>query len=127
MEDANAPPPQPGTREFPPASRRERALWLLGHRRRFRVEGTSMEPTLLDGEDVLVDIQAYIEQGPETGDVVVARHPFKSSVRMVKRVAALKGDTRVLLRGDNPAGSTDERTLGSTAARDIVGKVTARI
>ena len=39
--------------------------WGLGRRRRFRIKGESMEPTLKSGDFVLVDEHAYRKRLPQ--------------------------------------------------------------
>lgn len=56
------------------------------------VRGWSMYPTLLPGEYVLFDRIAYRRESPRRGDVVLARHPSRPGLRVVKRVAAVPGD-----------------------------------
>lgn len=62
------------------------------------VRGTSMEPTLRDGDRLVVDRLARRIDGIEHGAVVVLRNPVEGDVDFVKRVVALPGD-RVALRG----------------------------
>jgi len=88
-----------------------------------QIEGDSMIPILHSGDRVLVDPRST----PEPGDVVVARHPYKSSVRIVKRLISVEPDGRVHLAGDNPNESTDSRTFGSVSRSDLLGKVIARL
>ena len=110
----------------PRAGPGESLLWLLGRRRRFKVEGGSMEPTLADGDEVLVDPRAYRRRSPVAGEVVVALHPFVRGLRLVKRVARVEAGGAVALEGDNPGASTDGRTLGTVPPEGILGRVTAR-
>jgi signal peptidase I len=58
----------------------------------FRVQGTSMEPLLLDGERIVVNKFIYRFQPIERGDVVVFWYPRDPSVSFIKRVVALPGD-----------------------------------
>jgi signal peptidase I len=58
------------------------------------VSGTSMVPTLQDGQDIIV----LKTHNFKVGDIVVARHPTYGLI--VKRVAAIKGSL-VYLRSDN--------------------------
>ena len=60
------------------------------------------------------------------GDVVVARHPFKTSLRVVKRVESIDAG-RCTLMGDNPAASTDSRNFGTIPLTDLLGKAVSRI
>lgn len=63
----------------------------------FRVEGTSMEPLLGDGERIIVNKFVYRFRSITRGDVVVFWYPPDPAVSFVKRVVALPGD-RVELR-----------------------------
>jgi nickel-type superoxide dismutase maturation protease len=88
-----------------------------------RVEGDSMSPVLQPGDRVLVDPKASLEPG----DVILARHPFRSSVRILKRLRSFEPNGRVFIAGDNPDESTDSRTLGTIKSSDLLGKVVARL
>jgi signal peptidase I len=68
--------------------------------RRVLVNGWSMHPTLAPGERVLFDTLAYRLGRPQRGDVILARHPTRRSMKLVKRVAAVPGD-RVRVEGDD--------------------------
>ncbi len=85
-----------------------------------------MCPTLSAGQRVLVDPRAYRRRAPALGEIVVARHPYRTDVHLVKRVARLDGE-RIHLLGDNPAQSTDSRTLGGFSPERIVGRVTSTL
>ena len=100
--------------------------WLLRRRRRVRVNGDSMLPTLRSGEELLIDPRAYQKHPIQPGDIVVVRHPFRSDVAPVKRVAAVLDDGRCDVRGDNPGASTDSRSYGALDPGHIVGRVTCR-
>jgi signal peptidase I len=60
---------------------------------RIRVEGSSMEPSLHDGEMVVVNRLAYRWSMPSRGDIVVFRFPLDPSRRFIKRVIGLPGDS----------------------------------
>ncbi len=96
--------------------------WLLGRRRRIRVTGSSMVPTLNAGEFVLVDERRQ----PVIGDVVVARHPDEHELFVVKRLSGWDagGDGRMILASDNPDEGTDSRVWGPVDAGRLVGVVT---
>lgn len=64
-----------------------------------RVAGESMEPTLLDGDEILVDADA--RDVPRGGGVFVLRY---DGVLMVKRLRAAAGGVDVV--SDNPAART---------------------
>jgi nickel-type superoxide dismutase maturation protease len=107
---------------LPDVSLKERLMLMLGRRRLVKVEGDSMLPTLRSGDIVLVDPKAVAT----AGDIVVANHPFKKSVKLIKRVESVETNGRMVLTGDNPEGSTDSRTYGSIAKGEIGGKVVGR-
>ena len=95
------------------------AGWLQG----IAIEGDSMHPTLKTGDRVLIDKTSLVA----IGDVVVAPHPFKSSIKIVKRVSSIAPDGKISLIGDNPNESSDSRGFGSINRTDIIGKVVARL
>ena len=92
--------------------------------KRVVVRGRSMLPALSAGERVLFDLLAYVLEGPEVGDIVLARHPARAGVRMIKRVAQGEGldPDYYWLLGDNAEDSTDSRTLGVFRRDDIVAR-----
>ncbi len=106
---------------IPQISRREYFLWLLRRRKRFKVAGASMFPLLKPGDEVLIDQRAYNHNRPESGDIVVAWHPGRSDLKIIKRVAAVFEDGTVSLQGENPFESTD---FNRVSPGKIIGKVT---
>ena len=114
------------TRELPSARPLDYMFLLIKRRRRFRVTGVSMLPTLRDGQVVLIDRNAYRQQAPRVGDVVVAQHPFQSDVKVIKRITAVTENGRFHLQGDNPHSleSTDSRSFGPISENAILGRVT---
>ena len=109
--------------DLPKATFFDKAMVLLGSRFQYICEGTSMNPTLKDGEIVLVDRGAPIE----VGDIVVARHPIEQSTEVVKRVARINERGHYYLVGDNLDDSTDSRHYGAVTGEYIKGKVVARL
>jgi nickel-type superoxide dismutase maturation protease len=85
-----------------------------------------MSPLLKAGDEVLVNPRAYVRTLPRPGDVVVARHPYRSGLRLVKRVAAVLENGHCLLEGDNSSESTDSRAFGPLPPEHILGRVTSR-
>lgn len=59
---------------------------------RIRVDGYSMEPTLENGEFVIVNKLAYSFGRPRHGDVVVFRYPLDPQQEYIKRVVGVGGD-----------------------------------
>lgn len=109
--------------ELPDADRSEEIAYVQGLREIFRVAGDSMLPALKKDDLVLIDPSARIE----TGDIVLARHPFKQSVKIIKRIREILPGERYFLVGDNPSESTDSRSFGAISAKDILGKVVCRV
>ncbi len=105
---------------------REFALWMLGYRKRFRVTGYSMMPILKPGDEVLIQISAYQKENPQLGHIVVARHPYRRDVILIKRVIEVLAEGRCQLQGDCPSESTDSRSFGSIPLDHLIGRVTSR-
>lgn len=101
---------------------KELILWILRLRRRYRVTGASMFPRLKSGDEVLADPSAYRQQPPAVGDIVVAQHPAQADLQIIKRVAEVKGDGRIHLKGDNSEASTDS----FIPLNRILGRVTSK-
>jgi signal peptidase I len=59
---------------------------------RIRVDGFSMEPTLQNGEFVIVNKLAYKMGSPSIGDVIVFHYPRDPTQEYIKRVIGLPGD-----------------------------------
>lgn len=102
------------------------------------INGSSMRPTLDDGDRVLV---RRIRAGAvRCGDVVLVARAGPETDWIVKRVAALPGDpapaglpgSRVpvgmlVLLGDNPPHSADSRDFGYVPAERLFGVVIRRL
>jgi nickel-type superoxide dismutase maturation protease len=89
--------------------------------RRVQVQGSSMIPTFLPG-DRLVLIPPF-KMRP--GCVVAIADPRMADRLMIKRVARLDSRTVEVL-GDNPDASTDSRHFGPIDRQAIVGRVLLR-
>ncbi len=85
---------------------------------RVEVEGSSMLPTLAPGDHVLAWRRGRIRPG----DLVVAVDP-RAPARLVVKRAVVVGPAGLVLRGDNPAASTDSRRYGPVPASRVVGRV----
>lgn len=83
--------------------------------RRVAVRGPSMSPALRDGDVVLVRFGA----AAVPGDVVLVRWAARPGQLSVKRAVRPEGDGW-WVRGDNPFGSTDSRTLGPARVVAVV-------
>jgi signal peptidase I len=89
--------------------------------RRVVVEGPSMEPTLRDGDRLLV----VRRPGPGLGRIVALEDPRGGGRLLLKRVVAVLGG-RIVVEGDNAALSTDSRAFGPVDRRAIVGRAVYR-
>jgi len=58
----------------------------------YRVDGISMEPTLLSQERVMVDKVSYLFHAPNRGDIIVFIAPNDPASYYIKRVIAIPGD-----------------------------------
>ncbi len=73
---------------------------------RFRIEGHSMEPTLHEGQYVLINKLAYSLDEPQRGDIIVLEFPNDPSRDFIKRIIGLPGDSveigdqRVMVNGE---------------------------
>jgi phage repressor protein C with HTH and peptisase S24 domain len=84
---------------------------------KFRVYGHSMEPTIKNGQSVLVLSYLFIK--PRIKDVIA----FKTENKVfIKRIAKYQNNKYFLI-GDNLKDSLDSRSLGFIEKKDIIGKV----
>lgn len=111
-------------KDLPKAGFYEKSLVFLGARHKYICEGTSMNPTLRDGEVVLVDRAA---EKIEVGDIVLAKHPVEQTSEIVKRVERINERGHYFLVGDNSEDSNDSRAFGAVTREYIRGKVVSRL
>jgi len=102
---------------------KDRILVVLGRQWAVRVSGNSMCPELEDGDIILV--RRVHDLG--VGDIVIAAHPFKKSVTMLKRITAIDAAGRMELLGDDPDESSDSRVFGNVLRDHIRGKAVCRL
>lgn len=72
------------------------AVIFLGVRvliQNYKVEGYSMEPTLDDGQYLLINKVGTHFHQPDRGDIIVFQYPLDPSKSFVKRVIGVPGDT----------------------------------
>jgi nickel-type superoxide dismutase maturation protease len=86
-----------------------------------------MFPTLKEGDVIFYDPRAYKQQFPQTGDIIIALHPARPDLKIVKRVENVTGDGRVFITGDNTAETTDSWNFGHVPIDEILGRVTSRL
>jgi signal peptidase I len=99
-----------------------------------RVDGHSMEPTLLPGQVIFINRLAYGLQAPffpgylirwsrpSSGEIIVFLDPVTGRFA-VKRCATLGDGEAVYALGDNDRDSFDSRNYGMIPFREIRGKV----
>ncbi|MBE3598043.1 MAG: signal peptidase I [Limnochordaceae bacterium] len=102
------------------------AVIILFVAQSFLVQGHSMEPTLHNGERLLVDKLSYRFRSPERGEIVVFRVPTDPSRKFIKRIIGVPGDMlefqggRVLLNGRPLQESYARGPTQSQVARTVV-------
>ena len=95
---------------------------------RVAVAERSMEPALHPGDWLL----AWRGTGPgrpvrvRPGQLVIARHPARPDLRLVKRAARRESGGWWLSADNLPAGAVDSRTFGVVPDRLIEGRVLLR-
>jgi signal peptidase I len=67
---------------------------------RVRVDGSSMNPTLQNGEFVLVNRMAYRLGEMQRGDIIVFRSINEPDLDLIKRIIGLPGDEVVIQNGE---------------------------
>ncbi len=95
---------------------------------RIEVVGTSMEPTFLPGDRlVLVGRPWRPPAWPRPGQVVAVRDPRLPERILVKRVGAVdRGADTLEVLGDAPCASTDSRAFGPVPRSSLVGRAVYR-
>ena len=58
---------------------------------RYRIDGSSMNPTLANGQYLLINNFSYYLNEPDHGDIIVFQHP-NSDLNLIKRVIGVPGD-----------------------------------
>ena len=87
----------------------------------FRVAERSMEPTIKEG-DYLV-LLAFGRLG--IGDIVALKHPYKN-LTIIKRIVKARVDS-IYVEGDNGKSSEDSRRFGFVKKSVVIGKVLLKI
>ena len=84
------------------------------------IRGDSMWPTFTDGEEL--EFNPVEESILKVDDIVVAQHPLKPKVKVVKRIYAITAN-RYFLQGDNPdpLASEDSHNFGAVDRSMVLG------
>ncbi len=94
------------------------------------VDGTSMSPTLEDGDVLIVDKLSYRFREPERFDVVVFRYLYKENSYYIKRIIGLPGETvqikegKIYINGqllEEDFGNSDMRNPGRASQPITLG------
>lgn len=81
-----------------------------------------MSPALREGDFVFVD-RKVVAGNIAVGDIVLARHPYKTGLTLVKRIGGVTAEGLYYLVGDNAAESSDSGSFGAIPLSSIEGKV----
>jgi nickel-type superoxide dismutase maturation protease len=84
------------------------------------INGDSMLPTLKPGDIIKFSVDESLKEG----DVVLAFHPLRKNMKIVKRIKSIDGG-RFFLEGDNPdpLASDDSHNFGTVSFDSIIGKM----
>ena len=84
------------------------------------IRGDSMWPTFNDGDEI--EFKVIEDAVLKIGDIVVAQHPLKPKVKIVKRISLIE-DGRYVLQGDNPdpLASEDSHNFGPIDQSLVLG------
>ncbi len=67
---------------------------------RTKVDGHSMEPTLSDGDNLIVDKLSYRFRDPERYDIIVFPYKYQENTYYIKRIIGLPGETVQVKNGE---------------------------
>lgn len=67
---------------------------------RTEVSGSSMETTLSDGDQLIVDKISYRFRDPERYDIIVFPYRYKKNTYYIKRIIGLPGETVQIVNGE---------------------------
>ena len=120
------------------------AIWLAtdGLALPWVVVGDSMEPTLSDGDRVVVDLWSYRQRAPRVGEIVLFAGPAPGEAALLKRVAFppaganrhfepglwddAAGQDGLWVLGDDDARSADSRNFGPVPPGRARGRAVLR-
>ncbi|HEX6852514.1 MAG TPA: S26 family signal peptidase [Candidatus Polarisedimenticolaceae bacterium] len=106
------------------------AACVHGVARPFAIAGPSMQPTLFEGDRVVVDLWTYGGRAPRRGELVLVE--LADGRSLVKRIASDEipgehfGESLFEVLGDNAAASDDSRRFGPVPRERIRGRVVLR-
>jgi len=86
---------------------------------RFRISGHSMEPSIKNGQKVLVSSIPYFFSKPKCSDIVAFRKIEKVFVKRIIKIS----EGKYFLKGDNEKDSFDSREFGWIERENFIGKL----
>ena len=90
---------------------------------RTKVDGHSMEPTLSDGDNLIVDKLSYRFRDPERYDIIVFPYQHAENTYYIKRIIGLPGETVEIIDGKVYINGSDtplkEDYLSDEARTDV--------
>jgi len=97
---------------------------------RYVVDGSSMNPTLHDGQRLLINKLVYNFHEPQRGDVIIFSTPDRGQKHYIKRIIGLPGESVEIKDGvvyiHQPGGSVfalDEPYVTQPATQDFTGDI----
>ena len=90
---------------------------------KFKIQGHSMEPTIKNGQTVLVSSLPYIFKKPKVNDVIALENGNKILIKRILKMNAQE----VFIAGDNLEDSLDSRKFGMVSKNKILGKVIYKV
>ena len=86
----------------------------------FDVKGNSMLPTYKDGDSI--SLRRFEGQKIKVNDIVICSHPFKTNLKILKRVTKIKDGTKLFLEGDNinVSSSEDSHNFGYIDKSNVI-------
>ena len=105
---------------------------------RTRVSGSSMETTLQNGDNLIVDKISYRFRDPKRYDIIVFPYKYEENTYYIKRIIGMPGETvqikdgkenEYFVMGDNRNHSMDSRdpSVGVLTKEDLIGRAWVRI
>lgn len=85
---------------------------------RTKVMGSSMEPTLNDGDNLIVDKISYHFEEPQRYDIIVFPFRYKEKTYYIKRIIGLPGETVYI--DENGAIYIDGEILNESYGKEII-------
>lgn len=85
---------------------------------RTEVSGESMEPTLSDGDNLIVDKISYRFREPERFDIIVFPFRYQKNTYYIKRIIGLPGETVQI--GEDGTIYIDGQALSESYGREVI-------